>query len=299
MAFISTCDFRALAEERDAAPGAIYKFEIPELVGPINISGDFQSELNPHGLGLYRYTDGALRLFVVNHTHSGSKIELFDYQDGKLAHRRTVSGQLLFSPNDVAPVGPNQFYATNDHGSVSKWGRIAEDYLRLKRSYVVYYDGRLMRKVAEGLGYANGIAVSADYKRIYVAETTARRVSVYARDLDTGDLTLLERIDMNTGVDNISVAGDGSLWIGAHPKLLTYILHAKKWKRLSPSQVIHLTFKEDGRHDITTLYLNNGSEISGSSVAVPYENMMLVGAVNDGKFLYCRETETEKTEPAQ
>lgn len=47
----------------------------------------------------------------------------------------------MHSPNDVIPVGPKAFYATNDHGGTSKWGRFLEEYLQLPRSFVLYYDG--------------------------------------------------------------------------------------------------------------------------------------------------------------
>jgi len=67
----------------------------------------------------------------------------------------------MHSPNDILPVGPTSFYVTNDHGNSTVLGRMAEEYLQLARSYVLYYDGQNFRKVAEALAYANGINMTS------------------------------------------------------------------------------------------------------------------------------------------
>jgi arylesterase/paraoxonase len=114
---------------------------------------------------------------VVNHPRDGHFVEIFDYRGGKLVHRQSVSGALMHSPNDVLPVGPAAFYVTNDHGNATSFGRMAEEYLQLARSYVLYYDGKSFRKVAEALAYANGINISPDGQIVWsiIAESCILR----------------------------------------------------------------------------------------------------------------------------
>ena len=110
---------------------------------------------------------------------------------------------------------------------------------------------------------------------------------MYDRDPASGDLSLRKKISLKTGVDNIEVDRYGVLWIGAHPKLLTYLRYTKDPNKLSPSQVLRLTPEADGSFSVDEVYLNDGTALSGSSVAAVFRNIMLVGSVFDGKFLCC------------
>ena len=290
MAFISSDDRRAhWSGEGQARQGAIYGFDLnaanPQLV---NLTEDFPRQLNPHGIGWWMAPSGDLSLFVVNHRDDGHFVEIFDYRDGQLAHRQSVSGGLMHSPNDVLPVGPDAFYVTNDHGNASELGRMAEEYLQLARSYVLYYDGKNFRKVAEKLAYANGINTSPDGRTVYVAATVDQKIFVYDRDLNSGELSPRDTIEAGTGVDNIEIDQRGNLWIGCHPKLLTFVKYSKDPGALSPSQVIRVDIQASGQYDIKEIYLNNGRPLSGSSVAAVFKDKLLIGSVFDERFLLCR-----------
>ena len=289
LAFISSADRRA--QWSDAAQprqGAVYGFDLgsasPQLV---NLTVGFHKELNPHGIGLWMAEDGTAALFVVNHRRDGHFVEIFDYRSGKLVHRQSVSGALMHSPNDVIPVGPAAFYVTNDHGNATAFGRMAEEYLQLARSYVLYYDGKSFRKVAQALAYANGINISSDGQTVYVAATVEQKIYVYDRDRNTGDLFLRSTIKAGTGVDNIEIDQKGALWVGSHPKLLTFVKYSKDAQELSPSQVIKVEPKASGQYDVKEIYLNNGQPLSGSSVAAVFEDTLLIGSVFDEHFLLC------------
>ena len=253
----------------------------------MNISSTFDKEFHPHGIGLILPQTGEPSLFAVNHSSAGHFVEIFDFEQYGLVHRETVSGPLLVSPNDVLPVGSDRFYVTNDHGSRSKIVQTVEDFLQLSRANVLYYDGAQFRVVADGLRYANGINMSPDGRTVYVAATTSGELRVYDRDPASGDLSLRKKISLKTGVDNIEVDRHGVLWIGAHPKLLTYLRYTKDPNKLSPSQVLRLTPEADGSFSVDEVYLNDGTALSGSSVAAVFRNIMLVGSVFDGKFLCC------------
>jgi arylesterase/paraoxonase len=290
MAFISSDDRRAhWSGKRQARQGAILGLDlnsdVPKLV---NLTVDFPHQLNPHGIGWWAAPNGDLTLLVVNHRADGHFVEIFDYRGGRLIHRQSVSGELMHSPNDVIPVGPAAFYVTNDHGNSSELGRMAEEYLQLARSYVLYYDGKNFRKVDEGLAYANGINISADGRTVYVAATVGQKIYVYDRDLNTGDLTLRDTIEAGTGVDNIELDHRGDLWIGCHPKLLTFVKYSKDPDALSPSQVIKVAQKSPGQYDVKEIYLDNGRPLSGSSVAAVFKDKLLIGSVFDERFLLCK-----------
>ena len=288
LAFISSDDRRPLFRGEQGRQGAIYGFDLtskdPQLV---NLTANFAQEFHPHGIGLFMPQEGTSSLFVVNHRQEGHFVEIFDYRGNKLLHRESVHGALMHSPNDVVPVGPRTFYVTNDHGNVSKFGRTLEEYLQLEKSHVLFYDGRDFRMVADKLAYANGINVSRDGKAIYVAATVGRKICIYDRDMKTGDLQFRYAIDLGTGVDNIEIDETGRLWIGAHPKLLTFVKYSKNPRKSSPSQVLRVAFGKDERFRVDEIYLSRGESLSGSSVAAPFRGTLLIGSVFDNRFLLC------------
>jgi len=288
VAYISAADWRALTQGKPAR-GAIYAYDLnsltPEL---ILLTADAGDNFHPHGISLYTGQNGQDSLFVVNHEDNRHRIEIYDLRDGQLIHRKTIAGSMLVSPNDIVAVGPDQFYVSNDHRYTTGLMQVLENYLQLKLSSVVYYDGSRFLEVASGIGYANGINVSTDGKILYLSAVTEGALHIYNRDIASGKLTHREKLDLGTGVDNIEIDASGGLWIGAHPQLLTFMQHAQDPATLSPSQILHLTPKAGGEYATKEVYLNLGQEISASSVGAVYKNRMLIGAVFDPKFLDCK-----------
>ncbi|MBW1813499.1 MAG: hypothetical protein JRJ39_07440 [Deltaproteobacteria bacterium] len=88
-------------------------------------------------------------------------------------------------------------------------------------------------------------------------------------------------------MDNIEIDSSGGLWIGAHPRLLDFVAHAKDPSRLSPSQILYLSPKPSGGFTIKEVYLNKGDELSAASVAAVRGRRMLIGSVFDPKILDC------------
>jgi len=273
--FISSANRRQGGQGREG----IYRLNVKNDKQPILVGTDFAGEFHPHGLSLFRQ-DSMLYLFVVNHSKSGDFVESFTFQDDFLNHIRTYSYPKLCCPNDVVAVGTDKFYVTNDHGTKSGIRRTIEDYLRIPQSNVFYFDGAGFKKAAGPFHYANGINISPDSKHLYVAETTGAAINTYEIEAD-GSLVPKATIDVDTGVDNIDVDTEGNLWIGAHPKLLDFVKHVPDSTNLSPSQVIKLTPDKDHNFTIEQIFLNDGSAISASSVAVPVGNELFIGAVVD------------------
>ncbi|MFQ5707472.1 MAG: strictosidine synthase family protein [bacterium] len=289
VAFIS-CDDRRATLRGEKTQGAIYAYDLTSENPTLsNLTQHFPKDFHPHGISLYLGENGQARLFVVNHTHQGMHfIEIFDYVDDQLIHRESIAGELLHSPNDVAAVGPRSFYVTNDHGYRSRLGRKLEEYLRLAKANVLYYDGSAFKIAARGISYANGINVSSDGKTVFVAATTSGKIRAYSRNENSGKLAWKYDIPLNTGVDNIEIDRAGNLWVAAHPKLLTFVKHAKDPQQKSPSQVLKVELSGDHEFQIQKVFLDSGNKISGSSVGTVFEQKLLIGSVFEKHFLVCQ-----------
>lgn len=291
--FVSSSDFRVLRAGHPSAQDGIYALspDHPEL-GLHKLSGA-PAIFHPHGISLYRAPDHVLTLMAVNHpgVSQPSSVEIFEVADTKaglaLNHVGSVKGDLLFSPNDVVAVGKDRFYATNDHGSHSGVGMFLENYLMLPRASVVYYDGGAFHTVAEGLHFANGINVSPDLSRIYVAQTVGSLMQTYSRDVISGTLTLQSEFDVGRGSDNIDVDENGNLWIASHPKILKLQARGSDPGALSPSEISEVTVSGGLPVKVTTIYANLGEQVSGSSVGASYAGHLYIGSVFGPGILDC------------
>lgn len=288
-AFISAADRRAWFNETVpvSAPGnGIYLMDFDEPHNVRRVSPEGMDDFLPHGIDLWRGPNGEKRLFVVNHPTTGEEIiEIFDVAaDGALTHVDSVSFDVMHSPNDVVAVGPRQFYATNDRGYEEEPMATIEAYLALPFSSLVYYDGEAGRIAADGLVYANGVNQSADGGTIYVAEFLKRRIAVFDRDLQTGELTRTKTIATNTGPDNIDVADDGALWIGGHTKVFEFLAHAEDETAVAPSHVVRVDPDTGDNEDI---FIDVSGAINGSSVGAVHGDTLVVGAVFDGHVMVC------------
>ena len=251
---------------------------------PRKLATTYRGDFHPHGIS-YLQQNSTDYLFVVNHNYDGNFVELFEFKNDTLFHQKSFAGALMNCPNDVVAVSPNTFYVTNDHGYQNGFKRMAEEYLRLPFSNLLFYDGKNFSKVVEGLNYANGVNISNDGKLLYIAESTGRDLSTYKMN-SNGSLELISNLSLGTGLDNIDVDVDGNLWIAAHPKLLSFVGHAKDSTKKSPSEVLKLIPAKDNKsYMVEQIYLDKGDQLSGSSIAVHYKNEMFVGVVFERKLL--------------
>jgi arylesterase/paraoxonase len=285
--FVAAQDRRNLDQ-----PGHIYRLcPHDEGAAPVDITPNVDGPFHPHGLSLFIGENGDETLFVVNH-HSGKtgphSIEIFDVTDeGTLEHRRSIQDERLVSPNDVAAVGPDEFYVTNDHASSSLLMHTLEEFLQLAIGNVIFFDGQSFRQVYGGTQYANGISASHDGTEIYLAETTATTIKVFERDPNTNELERTHTVETDTGVDNIDVAPDGTLWVAGHPNMLAFLSHARATTSRSPSQVIRLQPAGDRDWSVEQVYVDDGDPISGSAVAAVHGDTLVIGPVYDPHLLVC------------
>ncbi|MES2795122.1 MAG: SMP-30/gluconolactonase/LRE family protein [Bacteroidota bacterium] len=281
LAFISSNEFF----KKEAKNGTIFTLNLNDpSPKPLNISKNLPFDFHPHGISLYKSADGEKSLFVVNHRKEGNFIEIFEIKDSSLVHKESISHPLIISPNDIVAVGERSFYVTNDHDEpLSQW-RANKDLMQIPMGNVCYYDGKNARIVADGFLYANGINANKEGTKVYVAATTGGKIMVYDRNIETGDLVESDEIAIH-GADNIEVDAEGNLWIGCHVNLLAFLEHSKDQTKLSPSEIIKISYQGKDAAKLESVYLNDGRPVSGSSVGAVYKNKLLIGTVFEDKIL--------------
>ncbi len=182
---------------------------------------------------------------------------------------------LITRANDMVVVGDRQFYVAQDVDRKSK----------IKVTDLIYFDGNEYSVVADDIQSGGGINVSADYKTLYISETGGKRIRVASRNLSDGSITTLKNIDLGTAPDNIDVAEDGSLWVGAHSNIAALVMHFIIGSN-APSQVLRIDLS-GAEPQIEEIYLNNGEQISTSSGGTTYGKKLLIGSITARKLLVC------------
>ena len=280
--------FVSASERRDAdlPPGGIYAMNLDGDRQPTLVSTDAPEDFRPHGISLWTGDAGEKRLFVISHPKAGGHVvEIFDVgAGGALTHVKGVSFDAMHSPNDLVAVSGEAFYASNDKGYLDGLMLQLETYFALPFSSAVYWDGENGRVAVPGLAFANGINVSADGNTVYIAEFLRQQVGVYDRDTETGALTRRDTLAVGTGVDNIEIAEDGALWIGAHPRAFEFLAHAEDPTAVAPSQVVRVD-PETG--DVDEVLVDVSGKLSASSVGAVNGKTLVVGAVFDTGVLVC------------
>jgi len=264
--------------------GGLYLMELNS--GDFNIKHLTKSYTNsfaPHGISMIK-KDSIYSVMAINHTLKGHSIEVFDLKNKMLKHRKTLTDTTMVSPNDLVMIDENSFYFTNDHGHTQGLVRLLEDYVGLALSNVIYFDGKTYSEAASGISYANGINFDSKRNLIFVASARKFLVKVYKRNTN-GSLTFIEDIPCGTGVDNIEFDEEGNLWLGGHPNLLKFAAHNKGKEAYSPSEIIKITYRGTNDYKLESIYLEDGTKMSASSVAAPFGDYLLTGNVKDDAFL--------------
>ncbi len=279
-AFISSLDRRT-----EGARGAILVFDVTDPLSESGFrdrTGGVPEAFRPYGLNYYE--DGEVRrLFVVN--EAGPSIEVYDVaENGDLTHLETFAERRLNSPNNIVAVGPRQFYVSNDVRP-GRRSRIADLHFLMQSDSgdIFYVDGAVWRHAAEGLRFANGLALSPDGSKLYAAETSGKALKIYDRDAASGTLSLNQTVRLKASPDNINVDAGGAVWIGALPKPLATPRLLRDATAIAPSEIIRL----DPDGSLTTVYRNDGEEQSAATVAAPVRNKLLIGALYAEQFLLC------------
>jgi len=237
--------------------------------------------IRPHGISIYIDPEGQRHLLMINHPadrDSGQElIERFtEKSPGVFQYAETFSSPLITRANDLVATGPRQFYVAQDVAQGS-----GETLTKL-----VYFDGDTYTVVADDIESGGGINASADNKTLYIAETGAKAIRVVSRDAADGSIETINKIQLQSSPDNINIADDGSLIVGAHSNLIALVMHFIVGSK-APTQILQV--KADANPpSIEEIYLNSGKELTTGSGAVTFENLLLIGSITDKKILVCR-----------
>jgi hypothetical protein len=248
----------------DPAPRAAMNFD------PGNFSPDAVSLL-----------DGSPRqLFASSTLPDGTRtVEIAaEAPSGGFSPELTVRDPAFRELGALVAVGPKRFYAaTGRHGRYDAVLRRAPDSL-------LYYDGSNTRVVDRGLRHVGGLAISPDGARLYVAETLAQALRVYAVKAD-GAIELSNVIWLPYPPARITVDEDGGVWIAAWPKLYKAWSRARGRERDVATVVLRVDPRTPEREAVVVY---SGAEMSAGSVAARWRDTLLIGASFDGKVLVCK-----------
>ncbi|XP_063054311.1 serum paraoxonase/arylesterase 2-like [Engraulis encrasicolus] len=265
-------------------PGKIYTLDLlsPDLRPvPLVIEGSLDlTTFNPHGISVFRdENDGAIYLFVVNHPHHASQVEIFQFVEEKnsLLHLRTIKHDLLHNVNDIVAVGVDSFYATNDAYSSNEGVKALVTIIGLAWCDVVYYSPTEVKVVAEGFNSANGINISPDHRYLYVSDILDHEIDVL--EIQKKDVLVpIKSIDVGSLCDNVEVDTEtGDLWLGCHPNGAKFAFNNPE----DPpgSEVIRIQNIHSEQPVVSQVYADDGKVIIGSSVAARYGKKLLIGTV--------------------
>lgn len=272
-----SCNERRL----DTILGEIYEMKlsnnssrvIPRLHTPEDIV------FNPHGIDI-KTINGVTRLYAISHNDKKVRQSIVVYRvysDSLVFDALYENQAAMNSPNDLAVTEKGDIYASNDAG---KRNNIWEQLWKMKRSNIVFYDSelKLWKKVADGLIYANGVAV--DDSCVYVATSRSNKLFSYKREPD-GNLSNRKTLAEVPGEDNIIFYED-ELIFTSHPNMLKFLKHVKSADKKSPSQV-HSYNRKTGEYKL--LFTDDGYRISASSTALIVNNKLYISQVFDPYIL--------------
>ncbi|XP_036102553.1 serum paraoxonase/lactonase 3 [Molossus molossus] len=284
LAFISSgLNYPGIPSFAPNEPGKIFMMDLNEQnprVQELSISDGFdKASFNPHGIDTFIDEDHTVYLYVVNHPHMRSTVEIFKFEEQQrsLVHLKTIKHELLKSVNDIVVLGPEQFYATRDHYFTNFFLSQLEVILGLKWTHILFYSPREVKVVAKGFRFANGITISLDKKYIYMADAMDKTIHVM-KIHDNWDLTQLKAIQLDTIVDNLTVDPDtGDILAGCHPNAMKLFIYDPE----DPpgSEVLRILNVLSEKPRIITEYANSGSVLQGSSVAIVHDRKLLIGTV--------------------
>ncbi|XP_074051455.1 serum paraoxonase/lactonase 3-like isoform X2 [Macrotis lagotis] len=116
LAFLSTgLKYPGMPNLAPDKPGEIFLMDLNEdkpkaLALSIRNRFDVQS-FNPHGISAFIDKDNTVYLYVVNHPHKKSTVEIFQFEGDSLIHLKTITHELLSSPGEVKEVASGLGFA--------------------------------------------------------------------------------------------------------------------------------------------------------------------------------------------
>ncbi|KAK0543188.1 hypothetical protein OC846_006227 [Tilletia horrida] len=247
------------------------------------ILGD--STLNLHGIGVLEvsskpapqegddivldtsYTPPTLYLYLNNHrppldpntgkiipdatkTGANSTVEIFKTTLGsnKMEHVRTYAHEAIRTPNRVAPVSPDSFLFTNDHGR--KVGHLRVLSYVSNDGDAGFCDPSGCKIVADKMAYPNGIVASDKPRQFWIPNMREGRIKIYEWQPKDQSLVLIDDfyLDGPPGypADNLSLnSKTGAILAASLPQGSHAIIgHFRDFRVLAASTIHRITLNE-------------------------------------------------------
>lgn len=240
----------------------------------------------PHGIDLVKNSDGELLLYCISHNKEKKEHSIIIYSvfADQLKFKEKLDSPLLVSPNDVTADCSGEIFVTNDAG---KHGSTIEPLLKLKRSNVVHYypAEKKWNVAADRFSYANGIAINHCMSdNIILSTVRSNKLFMLQNSGVNKDVYLPKTIAKLKGLDNITFVNDKEILVTAHLKQVAFLKHFKDAKNISPTVVYRVNIITG---DYSTVYSDDGSNISGGSTALYFNNKLYISQVFEPFLLKC------------
>ena len=133
-----------------------------------------------------------------------SRIEHFlvDLSTKSAQHINTINHSMIYTPNDVYSLGPNEVLVTNDHYNKAGLKRLAEDvftFLMVSWTDIVHIRDNTATVVADRLHNANGLGHGPDGE---IVEVDAAGGTINTFRWANGRLELLTTMELSLAMDN-------------------------------------------------------------------------------------------------
>jgi arylesterase/paraoxonase len=246
----------------------------------LEMEGELGHELFVHGMDIFPITYTLTAIHVVNHAYDGEYVEIFEHVVGTdvMTHVKSVKSPLFRTLNGIASVGRDAFYTTNAFGAEAPWRRMLELVLPTYNSDVVYWNGETATVAHTGFWNTNGAVASQDGTLLFVAETMTRRITVFERNINDGNLTLLKKVDLAYPIDNLARDADGVIYATAFPSLFELFAFAEHKRDKASASLLRLNYDVDKDiYKVDTFFEDDGTHASGTThIAVDSQRHLLV-----------------------
>ncbi|MCH7806031.1 MAG: hypothetical protein IH995_02650 [Proteobacteria bacterium] len=291
--FMSAYDRRAVAREIEAGKvttqGGIYTINISDITEEgilkvTDISREFKeagNEFRPHGFVFVPETYPEIIAINRLYSYSDSKLSVapaflgFELLDGNWVHTRQVILEGVCDPYDVLKTGamliPMMMFT--DVTGKCEGGNYSQGVVKI-------YAGKKPDIVINDLSFPNGIV--ATRKFFAVAQTRDDSILIF----ESEDTEESKKIKLPIAPDNLTVDQDDNLYVAGFPNLIDYYFYMKSWMGVnkSPSAAYRISPET---YEQTLLFKDNGSMISGATVALRAGDYLILGSGWDDNIAIC------------
>ncbi|KAE8845779.1 hypothetical protein HRS9139_00346 [Pyrenophora teres f. teres] len=167
---------------------------------------------------------------IIDASESGanSTIEIFEMMKGanEMQHIRTILSPEIWTPNRVAAVGDKSgaFLVTNDHSVKVGW-RLAQPNppsSSLKPSLSIPFLQKALNNLllTPGLKFPNGLSRNPTTNLYHVPSAIDGTLRIFSLDPSTQKLTLVDTVNVDMPLDNISPDAKGDMYAAGFPDLI-------------------------------------------------------------------------------